>query len=166
MSSLEIAAGRFVSALSYQERLVQQDPSPESQRRLAYLYLQVGRYHDALPVYERILTGPDADAGSMVNMGLAKSALGDDKGAIAAYRRALAVDPKLLEARLDLGIALYRTGDEAGSRETLAAYLLAAPKGESTERVRKFLTALGWKPPSPAPAGGEAVGPAATGGGS
>ena len=62
LASLEIAAGRFESALPYQERLIQQDSSSANQRRLAYLYLQLGRYHDALPVYEKILSRPDADA--------------------------------------------------------------------------------------------------------
>jgi len=62
----------------------------------------------------------------------------------------------------DLGIALFRNGDENGSRDVLARYLASAPKGESTERVRRFLTSIGWTPPQPAPAGGSPV-PAGSG---
>src|SRR6185369_16813393 len=103
------------------------------------------------------LAAESADAASWVNMGLARAALGDDPGAIEAYRRALEVDPKLLEASLNLGIALFRTGDEDGGRDVLARYLAAAPKGESTERVRRFLTSIGWKPPQTTPSGGTPV---------
>src|SRR4029077_11885046 len=98
-----------------------------------------------------------ADAGSLVNLGLAKSALGDDAGAADAYRKALTVNPNLPQPRLDLGIALYKTGDEDGSKEALANYLATSPKGETAERVRKFLSAIGWKPPAPSPSGGEPV---------
>ena len=130
------------------------DPTPAARRRLAFLYLQVGRFTDALPIYQEIASAPDADPGSLVNLGLTKASLGDDPGAIDAYRGALALDPSILQARLDLGVALYRSGDESGAKEALAAYLAAAGKGESAERVRKFLTALGWRPPSPEPSGG------------
>jgi cytochrome c-type biogenesis protein CcmH/NrfG len=93
----------------------------------------------------------------MVNLGLARAALGDDHGAVEAYRRALEIDPKASEARLDLGVALFRMGDESGSRDALARFIQSAPKGEATERVRRFLTSLGWKPLQPAPTGGSPV---------
>ena len=118
-----------------------------------------------MPIYTKITDAPGSDAGSLVNLGCAKAALGDDAGAVDAYRRAVALDPKLLEARLDLGIALYRSGDEAGSVETLASYLAAAPRGESAERVRKFLASLGWKEPAAPPSGGLPVPPAPGSGG-
>lgn len=154
LASLEIAAGRYERALPYQERLTQTDRSPAALERLAFLYLQLGRYRDALPLYTAMAVGASPGAASLVNLGFVNGSLGDDKAAIEAYRRALSLDPGLLEARLDLGVSLYRSGDESGAKDALASYIASAPKGESSERVRKFLTALGWKPPSPAPSGG------------
>ena len=139
--------------------------TPEALRRLAFLYLKLGRYLEAVPIYSKLTDAPGSDAGSLVNLGCAKAALGDDAGAVDSDRRAVALDPKLLEARLDLGIALYRTGDEAGCVEMLAAYLAAAPRG-TAERVRKFLASLGWKEPEAAPVGGLPALPAPAPGGS
>jgi tetratricopeptide (TPR) repeat protein len=157
LAALEIGAGRYEAALPWQESLAAKDPSGPVLRRLAFLYLQLGRYREALPLYEKALAAGSGDAASWVNLGLARAALGDDPGAIEAYRRALEIDPKLLEANLNLGIALFRTGDENGSRDALARYLASAPKGESSERVRRFLTSIGWKPPQPAPSGGAPI---------
>jgi tetratricopeptide (TPR) repeat protein len=111
----------------------------------------------ALDAYGSALASAGADAASWVNLGLARAALGDDPGAIEAYKHALVIDPGLLEASLDLGVALFRIGDEDGCKVALARYLASAPKGESTERVRRFLTSIGWKPPQTAPSGGSPI---------
>src|SRR5262249_43126046 len=49
------------------------------------------------------------------NLGNALKATGDVKGAIDAYRQAIAINPKKVEAHTSLGMALGATGDVAGA---------------------------------------------------
>jgi len=59
--------------------------------------------------------------------------------AIADFRGALALNPKLYAAQLNLGISLLKQGhDEEGTRE-LQTYVDTAPKGPEIERARKMI---------------------------
>ena len=46
--------------------------------------------------------------------------------AVTLYRKGVAIDPKDRDAQFDLGMALLRTGDEAGAKTTV---LVARPNG-------------------------------------
>jgi tetratricopeptide (TPR) repeat protein len=57
-----------------------------------------------------------------VNLAAARSSAGDFKGAAAAARAALALDPSLDGARFNLGLALLKGGEPSGAAVALAAY--------------------------------------------
>ena len=57
-----------------------------------------------------------------VNLAAARSSAGDFKGAAAAARAALALNPSLDGARFNLGLALLKGGDPSGAAVALAPY--------------------------------------------
>lgn len=133
-------------------------PEGGDRERLAYYLIRAGRFREAQALYEELARGaarPDLDT----NAGIALARLGDDEGAIAAYRRALSRDGSFSPARLYLGNALARTGRRAEAAEAYRAFLEIAPEGEAAERARRVLARLdpsalapGPAPPTRAPA--------------
>jgi tetratricopeptide (TPR) repeat protein len=84
------------------------------QRKLALAYYNLGRYSDAVTVYEALLkTAEDATLRS--RLGNVLRDMGDAAGAEAAYRKAIQDDPALPAPYLDLAELLWRQGrdDEA-----------------------------------------------------
>jgi rhomboid protease GluP len=66
-------------------------------------------------------------AADLVNRGVALAKDGKDAEAAAAYRQALVLDPEDDIALYDLGLALRRTGDLAGSEKALRAAIALKP---------------------------------------
>jgi predicted CXXCH cytochrome family protein len=66
---------------------------------LATLYASIQRFDDALRLLSRAVEIAPGDPLSWLNLGVAREAIGDRAGAIAAYRRSLATQPDLERAR-------------------------------------------------------------------
>jgi len=118
----------------------QATPSAEQRERLAFLLFQAGRYGEAHEIYAELATA--GNAGLALNNGVTLALLGDDAGAAAAYRQALAIEPDRREAQLYLANALLRLGDEGAAVESYKAYLDSDARGEAAERVRRILAQL------------------------
>src|SRR5690348_3016908 len=71
---------------------------------LGGIYYRQGKYGPAREHLARACSAPGATAEMFNNLGAALKALGDTSGAIAAYRRALAVDPNYADALNNLGV--------------------------------------------------------------
>ncbi|HXJ01620.1 MAG TPA: tetratricopeptide repeat protein [Micropepsaceae bacterium] len=74
---------------------------------LGGIYYRQGKFGLAREHLERACSAPDATPEMFNNYGAALKALGDAKSAIAAYQRALALDPNYADALNNLGV-IYR----------------------------------------------------------
>lgn len=94
---------------------------PELLNMLAIALARAGDRAQALETYDRLLrTNPDS-AALQLRVGEARAALGDDAGALAAFRRAADLQPKAPEPRVALVNLLMRQGKKNEARQVVAA---------------------------------------------
>ncbi|MGB8933361.1 MAG: tetratricopeptide repeat protein, partial [Anaeromyxobacteraceae bacterium] len=123
----------------YQRALAEHPDSPELLGELGYRLLLAKKPEQALPYLEK------ADqlrptARSAMRLGNARRDLDDDAGAERDFRRALALRPSYVQAKISLGNALRRRGEVA---EAVALLRDATGAGSNEERSRAWV-ALGW----------------------
>jgi tetratricopeptide (TPR) repeat protein len=111
--------------------------------------LQKGDYREAIKLL-LILTdrGPNdrQDPQLLYNLAYAQDALDQVSNAEATYRRAIAADPNLLEARVSLGLLLARAGrSEDAHTELLAAANLSTGDAQLRARALRALATLDLK---------------------
>jgi tetratricopeptide (TPR) repeat protein len=106
--------------------------------RLAYYLLKAGKRREALELYTALAQGSER-ADFEVNAGVAQAGLGNDRAAIEAYARALAIEPENPRARLYYANSLVRLGRTDEAAERYRKYLAEHPNGAAAERVRKIL---------------------------
>ena len=94
------------------------------------------------------------DAQSLFAEGVALYGKGDYRRAIAAFDKALALDPKLTEAWNNRGLAQVQAGDYSGALQSINHALALDPGHENARRAKKVVQGLiGDKGGAPAPAG-------------
>lgn len=116
----------------------QAPPPAENNEHLAYMLFKAGRYAEAQRLYRELASG-SGRTDLAFNHGVTLALLGNDEGAVEAYRLALERDPDHRQAQLYLGNSLLRLGKQ---QEAVVAYLLVlkqSSRGESAERVRRIL---------------------------
>jgi tetratricopeptide (TPR) repeat protein len=99
--------------------------SPEAEMRFStgVMHLREGRVDLALEEFKKAVKEDDKNPYFQKGLGLAYSAKREWKPAIAAFRRALELNPYYVDVRNDLAAALIGSGDrEAGKKEFLAAF--------------------------------------------
>jgi tetratricopeptide (TPR) repeat protein len=83
---------------------------------LAELLLGQKQYAQALPLFERLVTGfGAANRANLLHLGFCFEQTGDIDHAARRYREAIALDPDFLEAHVDLAGVLWRLEDFEGS---------------------------------------------------
>src|SRR5262249_15558610 len=102
----------------------------------ADLYLQQGRFAEAVPCYRRTLKLQSAPAESYSNFGVALAGLGQWDEAATQYRRALALKPELVDVYRNLGRIVLAQGDAA---EALALTRRALALREKVELRALFV---------------------------
>lgn len=106
--------GRVEDAKAGLEELLRLDPrDAEARVSLATLLMEQGESAPAEAELQAVLDSgaqPDVTAIARYNLGVLRARRGDDPGAIDEYRAALALDPDLDEAQLQLAGALGRQG--------------------------------------------------------
>lgn len=95
--------------------------------------LQSARSQDAVTCFEKAVEGAPANALFANNHGVALRACGQAAAAEAAFRRAIALDPALIDAHCNLGNALCDAGDAPGAVSAYSAALSLDP-GNATAR--------------------------------
>jgi tetratricopeptide (TPR) repeat protein len=95
-----LAAGEQLASLAILDRLVRVHPEfAEAWNKRATVYFMVGRYSDSLADINRVLDLEPRHFGALSGLGMIKREQGDLKGALAAFRDALAVNPQLEGAK-------------------------------------------------------------------
>jgi tetratricopeptide (TPR) repeat protein len=126
--------------------------SPEREEQMAYMLFKAGRFAEAHALYDG-LASSSGRTDLALNNGVSMALLGDDRGAVEAYRLALDRNPDHRHARLYLGNALLRLGKPQEAVEAYLAFLKQSSRGESAERIRRILKQISPgslpKPPPP-----------------
>jgi tetratricopeptide (TPR) repeat protein/S1-C subfamily serine protease len=106
---------RYPEALASIERAIElesQDPTIFNEK--AGLLSQLKRYPEALAIYDRIIN-KEPKAWAYVNRGTVKYELGDKKGSIDDYDKAIQLNPQYAGAYVDRGISKSDLGDNNGA---------------------------------------------------
>jgi tetratricopeptide (TPR) repeat protein/mono/diheme cytochrome c family protein len=115
---------------------------PELHDDAGVLALLLGRPAVAVDHFRASATGRPASAASHYNVGTALTAAGLFDDAVAAYERALAIDPRYAKAANNLGDTLMAMGRPA---EALARYEAAIAADPSMPEPRNNLGAVLWR---------------------
>src|SRR5580765_8923295 len=97
------------------------DPRAALLERGAWEALNAGRAHAAAEAFREALASDPKNARLHLGAGMAAALERRDAEALDAVQRALALDPRLVEARALLGQIQYRLGDAAGAIRTYEA---------------------------------------------
>jgi Tfp pilus assembly protein PilF len=117
-----LAAAVALAALAVPAR-AQGNPDAETRFSTGVMHLREGRVDLALDEFKKAAKEDPKNPYFQKGLGLAYSAKREWKEAIAAFRRALELNPYYADVRNDLGMALVGSGDrEGGKKEFLAAY--------------------------------------------
>ena len=106
----------------YEQALQRRPRFPEAQRSYALALERLGRRPAAVKVLE-----PLTDTASLNQLGEAWLQLGQSDRAVATLKRAIAADPDLSEAYVNLGAALLRRQDRAGAEAAFRGAILRRP---------------------------------------
>jgi hypothetical protein len=93
----------------------------------AQLLDKAGRQNQACEIFQRLSGNSDAPAAAMINAGTCLADAARPEQAIALWKKAIEKNPAEESARLNLAVALYRTGDTVQARATLEEALRLDP---------------------------------------
>jgi len=125
---LEPSSDDWETLLPRLQQLAGADPGDINvQRKLALAYYNLGRFDEALAIYEQLLRSEE-DAVLRNRVGSTLRDMGDLKGAENAYRQAIVDDPALGAAYLNLAEILWRQARDDEALAVLQEGLDAVPE--------------------------------------
>ena len=134
--------------------LAQSPPEAEARFSTGVMHLREGRLDLALEEFKRAVKEDPKNPYFQKGLGLAYTAKRQWKDAIAAFRKALELNPYYVDVRNDLGTALVGSGDrEGGKKEFLAAFsdptnptpeISARNLGQAHLDERNYEEAINW----------------------
>lgn len=128
-----VERGKNAEAEATFRRAAEADPTSGLPLELAAaLRLKEGRAAEARELLEKSISLAPASRTAEFALGQAAEALGDEPGALAAYRRAVEISPLFFPARYRLGQLLLACGDAAGAARELEFAVTAAPTEADT----------------------------------
>ncbi len=140
--------------LSALPAFAQSPPEAEMRFSTGVMHLREGRVDMALEEFKKAVKEDGKNPYFQKGLGLAYSAKRDWKPAIAAFRRALELNPYYVDVRNDLAAALLSSGDrEAGKKELLTAFsdptnptseVSARNLGQAYYEEKNYAEALNW----------------------
>jgi Tfp pilus assembly protein PilF len=120
---LALALAALAVAAPAPRAFTQSAPAAETRFSTGVMHLREGRPDLALEEFKRAVKEDPKNPYFQKGLGLAYAAKRQWKDAIAAFRRALELNPYYVDVRNDLGLALIGSGDrEGGKKEFIAAY--------------------------------------------
>ena len=145
MGDLYLRGGNRDAAISAYEKAAQFNPSDvESQSNLATAYLQEGKLADAERCFRWVLTVEEY-ATAYNGLGLIAVQRQDAAAARVNFERAIALDPDLMEAQLNLGLIYKMAGDLPRARVCFETFVAKAPRARYAKiipQVKRELDAM------------------------
>jgi len=145
MGDLYLRGGNRDAAISAYEKAAQFNPSDvESQSNLATAYLQEGKLADAERCFRWVLTVEEY-ATAYNGLGLIAVQRQDPAAARVNFERAIALDPDLMEAQLNLGLIYKMAGDLPRARVCFETFVAKAPRARYAKiipQVKQELDAM------------------------
>jgi tetratricopeptide (TPR) repeat protein len=115
-------------------------PAQDRATAAAYALEQEGRDQEAQTAWEQIAKEHPQDAEAYANLGLLEAKQERYPQAIALYRKAQALNPDMPALRMNLGLALFKSGDMKGAiREFDPLLRQAEPASPDAQRLRILL---------------------------
>ncbi len=143
----EHQAGRMEEAKqSYLQILAIDVKHAKSLYGLGLIALQAGNYHGAARLIARAISSNGNDPAFHASLGAALRPQGKNDEALAAYRRALALQPDFEEAHFNLGSILLEQDQLEGAKSHLESALALRPDCGETHHVMGMLLAREGKP--------------------
>ncbi len=143
----EHQAGRMEEAKqSYLQILAIDVKHAKSLYGLGLIALQAGNYHGAARLIARAISSNGNDPAFHASLGAALRPQGKNDEALAAYRRALALQPDFEEAHFNLGSILLEQDQLEGAKSHLERALALRPDCGETHHVMGMLLAREGKP--------------------
>ena len=105
---------------------------PSAVRQSALTLEQQGRDQDAENAWRTVLKSHPADAEAYAHLGLLEARQQHYNQAIPLYRKALSLGPQVASVRLNLGLALFKSGDLEGAIGVFKPLLAGAPPSSPT----------------------------------
>ncbi len=117
-----------------------QTPSVNPQRETARALEQNGQIAEAETAWRAVLRAHPSDAEACAHLGLMEARQEHYTAAIPLYRKAMALDPGMPGVRLNLGLALFKSGALKAAIDTLSPLLkAAAPSSPDAVRLEILL---------------------------
>jgi choline-sulfatase len=142
---LYLRRGKKAEAIAAYEEGARYNPADvESQTNLATAYLEMGRLPDAEQAFKRVLTVEEY-ALAYNGLGLIGIQRRDFESARVNFERAVALDPDLVEAQLNLGLLYKMSGNLPRSKACFEAFVAkASPKqyGQVISQVKQELASM------------------------
>ena len=145
MGDLYLRGGNRPAAIAAYEKAAQFNPSDvESQANLATAYLEEGKVADAERCFRWVLT-IEENATAYNGLGLIAIQRQDSAAARENFERAVALDPNLLEAQLNLGLLYKMAGDLPRAKACFETFVAKAPRARYAKiipQVKQELQAM------------------------
>lgn len=133
-------AGRHADARSFYKRALEVEPNPvQAFYNIGKSYYDEGDWRSAKSWFEKLEKRSSADKDTLCFLGLIAEHEGRYREALDYYVRTLKRDPTHLEARRNIGLLLFKTGNEKESIRQLRIYLKDASPNENTADIEHFL---------------------------
>lgn len=117
-----------------------QSPTAANERDTAFALEQQGKTGEAEAAWRSILKAHPADAEPYAHLGFLEALQGHYKQAVPFYRRALALNSAMPGLRLNLGLALFKSGELKGAIQTFIPLLKSEPASSpEAQRVTALL---------------------------
>lgn len=145
VADLYLRQGKKDEAISAYEKAAQFNPSDfDSQANMATAYLEKGRVPEAERVFRFILEN-EQNAAAYNGLGLIAIGKRDLAAARTHFESAVALDPDMVEAQLNLGLIYKMAGDLPRARACFQAFLAKASRaqyGQIIPKVKEELAAM------------------------
>jgi tetratricopeptide (TPR) repeat protein len=118
-----------------------QSPASSRERDSAFALEQQGRYAESEIAWRSVLKLHPSDAEAFAHLGLLEARQEHYKDSVPLYRKALALDPHMPALRVNLGLALFKSGDLKQAIQIFTSLLKSEP--ESLPDAQRFTALLG-----------------------